>query len=78
MLYKRVMLKEMGVISPILNNIYIKPLSTDNLVMLIGFVSKMAENEVAQSRATRTNFIAIGSAIISAAAAITAVLLKHD
>jgi|SRR5215471_1753587 len=55
---------------------YIKPLSKDTLTVLIEFVSKTAENELSQSRATRTNFVAIGASIISAMAAIAAVFLS--
>jgi hypothetical protein len=49
----------------------IPPIEADELKLVLEFIQKMAEHEKTDARARRSNFIAVGAAVISAVAALT-------
>ncbi len=55
----------------------IEPLGTDRMELLIEFVLKMAEHEKTDARSFVTNWIAVGAAVLSSIAAISAVIFAN-
>jgi len=56
---------------------YIEPLATDRMELLIEFVLQMAEHEKTDARNFATNWIAVVASVLSAFAAIAAVVFTN-